>query len=299
MTDPESGRPDLTRIATLRGLLAAADARPLRRLGQNFLVDANVRDAIVRAVLSDPVDGVVEVGSGPGGLTQGLVDAGVRVLALEVDPRMRAVLQDVLGGAANLTVVANDARDLAWLPWVEDPGRWALVGNLPYAVTSELLTRLVPLPFSRQVLMVQREVAQRLVAAPGSRARGAITVFREYHASARILMRVAPGSFYPRPGVESAVVELRPRAECDPREAGQLRQVVRAAFGQRRKTLRRALAGGLALPGARVEAWLDRAQVDGGLRAEELALEDFLRLARTMTELEGRSCSFTPPPAAP
>lgn len=289
---------DLLEMATLRRHLAHVDARPLKRLGQNFLVDAGVRDAIVRAVLQAPVDGVVEVGPGPGGLTQGLLAAGARVLALEVDPRMRAVLQDVLGACSNLTVLATDARDLSWMALVADAGRWSLVGNLPYAVTTPLLVRLLPLSFARTVVMVQWEVAERLVAAPGSRTRGAITLFREYHASARILLRVAPGAFYPRPAVTSAVVEFRPRPDRDPHEAHRLRQVVRAAFGQRRKTLRRALAGGLAIPPAAVGAWLDRAQVDGGRRAEELALEDFLRLVGTIPEQEGHPCSFTPPPAA-
>ena len=236
----------------IRALLDGIGTSPRRSLGQNFVADANTVRRIARLAGVGNGDRVVEIGAGLGSLTLALAETGALVTAVEVDPRIAGALRDVLSGSAvaatggaatNVTVVEADAMTLDWPAVLADGDLWTLVANLPYNVATPLVCDVldtVP-QIERMLVMVQREVADRFVADPGSKQYGAVSVKIAYWASARLVGVVPPSVFVPRPNVESALVEIvrrRPPA-TDPTE---LFSLVRTAFGQRRKMLRRSLA---------------------------------------------------------
>ena len=258
------------------GRRLVAGVRPTKSRGQNFLVDRRVAARIVDAA---GVEGavVLEIGPGAGALSGLLAARARRLVLVEIDAVLAAGLRERFAGAAHVEILEADALrvDLDVLDLGER--RAIVVSNLPYSVGSQIFVRLLDehRRFARLVLMLQREVAERLVAAPGTREYGPLAVWTTLRSDARLLFRVAPGAFVPRPRVESAVVRLdllaAPRVEV--RDEARLRTVVRAAFGQRRKTLRRALANRVA-PGA-----FERAGIDAGRRGETLTLAEFARLA--------------------
>lgn len=257
-------------------LLAARDLTPSKALGQHFLVDPNTARRIVRLAGVEPGDRVLEVGPGLGSLTLALLDAGATVTAVELDRRLAAVLEEVVGGRCR--VVVGDALevDLAALAG-EGPVR--AVANLPYNVAVPIVVRLlesVPAVTSLLV-MVQAEVAERLASPPGSRTYGAVSVKVDYYAHARVVGRVPRTVFLPEPNVDSALVaiERRETVAVDPGVVGpeRLFEVVRAAFAHRRKMLRRSLDG--VIDPAAFEA----AGVDPTRRPEELDVAAFGRLA--------------------
>jgi 16S rRNA (adenine1518-N6/adenine1519-N6)-dimethyltransferase len=262
----------LGRAATAR-LLAAHGVRPRRALGQHFLVDPNLVRKVVAAAEVRPGDRVLEIGAGAGTLTRALAAAGARVLAYEVDPRLRPVLEEALEGVGGVEVRYADAAtiDPAGLAGEE----WAVVANLPYHVGTPLLLRLLreAPSVSRFVVMLQLEAVERLAAAPGSRVYGLPSVVAQLHGSVRIAFRVPAAVFLPPPKVESAVAVIR-RREAHPR-AEQAVALAAAAFGQRRKMLRRSLAPVLADPAAALTA----TGLEATRRAEQLSPEDYLRLA--------------------
>jgi 16S rRNA (adenine1518-N6/adenine1519-N6)-dimethyltransferase len=262
----------LGRAATAR-LLAAHGVRPRRSLGQHFLVDPNLVRKVVAAAEVRPGDRVLEIGAGAGTLTRALAAAGARVLAYEVDPRLRPVLEEALEGVGGVEVRYADAATI-------DPAEfggeeWAVVANLPYHVGTPLLLRLLrEAPgISRFVVMLQLEAVERLAAAPGSRVYGLPSVVVQLHGTIRVAFRVPAAVFLPPPKVESAVAVIR-RREAHPR-AEQAVALAAAAFGQRRKMLRRSLARVLADPATALAA----AGLAATGRAEELSPEDYLRLA--------------------
>ena len=230
----------------IRALLDGIGTAPRRALGQNFVADPNTVRRVARLAGVGPGDHVVEIGAGLGSLTLALAETGAHVTAVEVDSRIAGALRTVLSGAGvpdtSVTVIEADAMKLDW-PAVLGGDRWTLVANLPYNVATPLVCDLldgVP-EIERMLVMVQREVADRFVADPGSKQYGAVSVKIAYWASARLAGVVPPSVFVPRPNVESALVEIirrRPPA-TDPTE---LFSLVRTAFGQRRKMLRRSLA---------------------------------------------------------
>ena len=235
--------------AELRSLLAAEGLEPRRSLGQNFVVDPNTVGRIARLARIGPGDRVIEIGAGLGSLTLALAATGADVTAIEIDPRLSAVLRRVVGDEVH--VVTGDARDLDWDVLVADapPAGCVLVANLPYNVATALVVGLleaVP-AVTRMLVMVQREVGERLAAGAGSRVYGALSVRVAYFAEARVAGLVSPDVFYPRPRVSSALVEItrKPAPSVDPAEASydEIDLLVRAGFGQRRKMLRRSLAG--------------------------------------------------------
>jgi 16S rRNA (adenine1518-N6/adenine1519-N6)-dimethyltransferase len=252
-----------------------------RALGQHFLRDAAVARAIVDLAGPTAADLVVEIGPGQGALTGLLAARAGRVLALELDPALVAALRARLPG---VEVVEADARRWDYAALDRPPGgRTLVVGNLPYSAGKPILAALVAAhaALDRLVLMLQREVAERVAAAPGGRVYGALSVLTQLHWDVRVALRVAPGAFRPPPRVESAVLALAsrpaPRAPVDdePRFAA----VVRAAFGRRRKTLANALAAGLGLPLGVVREAATRCGIDPGRRAETLTIEEFAALA--------------------
>jgi 16S rRNA (adenine1518-N6/adenine1519-N6)-dimethyltransferase len=269
-----------------RALLDRHGLRPKKSWGQNFLHDERVVDRIVGAVGATAADVVVEIGAGLGALTRKLADTGAQVQAVERDPDLIPILRDELGARGNVTVIAGDAMAYDFAAASNATGRPLLVvGNLPYQITSPLLFRVVGAAaagqvIARAVFMVQREVAERIVAGPGSKIYGRLSVMVQAAADAAIKFHVGAGAFLPPPAVTSSVFTLVPRASrlrgVDP---ALFASVVRAAFAGRRKMLRRSLepAFGQPLPAA-----LEAAQLAGTRRAEELSVDDFVRLAEAL-----------------
>jgi 16S rRNA (adenine1518-N6/adenine1519-N6)-dimethyltransferase len=266
----------------VRDLLDRHGLSPSRALGQNFVSDPNTVRRIARLAEVGEGDRVVEIGPGLGSLTLSLVEAGADVTAVELDRHLLAPLREVVE-PHGVRVVHGDAMSLNWDDVLGGPGgppadrSWALVANLPYNVATPLvLDLLAGVPaIGRMLVMVQREVGERLAARPGDKAYGIPSVKVAYRADAELVGRVPPTVFIPPPRVESALVRLRrlpaPRVDADP---DRLFRLVEAGFGQRRKMLRRSLAG-LVDPAAFAEAG-----VRPEARAEELDLDAWARLAR-------------------
>lgn len=261
-----------------RVVLGRHGLRPKRGFSQNFLVSRHAVDEIARAVLPVVREGslVIELGPGAGTLTAALLRRGASVIAVEKDREMIALLGAELAHPS-LRVVEGDAAtfDLDALGvGTEQP---AICGNLPYAITGAILERLVQLAprFSRAVVMIQREVRDRMLAAPGTKAWGALSVFVQARFVVKSVLKVPAGAFFPPPDVESAVISLVPRpiAICEEDEA--FRTIVRSAFGTRRKTLRNGL---LRETGERADALLAAAEIDGTRRGETLSIEELARL---------------------
>lgn len=253
--------------------------------GQNFLVDRNIHDKIVRAAGATAEDVVVEIGAGLGTLTVALLAADPvprRVLAVERDPDMLAVLAAELGGHPAVEIRGEDAIHFDFVAAARAAGRPLLVvGNLPYQITSPLLFAMVDAgaAIRRAVVMVQREFAERVVAPPGSKTYGRLSVMVQHRMDARLLFHVSPGSFFPQPRVVSSVMSLVPRALplAPVRDPERFALVVKTAFSTRRKMLRRSLGDGFGDATAGVV--LARAGVSGERRPEELSVAEFARLA--------------------
>ncbi|WP_420012220.1 16S rRNA (adenine(1518)-N(6)/adenine(1519)-N(6))-dimethyltransferase RsmA [Tateyamaria sp.] len=270
--------PPLSRVIADHGLSAR------KSLGQNFLLDLNLTAKIARQAGDLSGVDVLEIGPGPGGLTRGLLAEGARkVLAIEKDARCLPALGEIVGAyPGRLQVIEGDALDIDPLAHLEAPIRVA--ANLPYNVGTELLVRWLTPPdwppfWQSLTLMFQREVAERIVAAPGSKAYGRLALLAQWRADAKIVMSLPPEAFTPPPKVSSAVVHLTalpaPRFEAD---ALVLNRVVAAAFNQRRKMLRSALKG----IAPDIEDRLRAAGIAPTERAEQVSLEGFCALARAV-----------------
>lgn len=259
--------------------LTWAGLRPSRALGQNFLSDANTARRIARLAEVGPGDQVLEVGPGLGALTVALVERGARVRAVEADRHLLPVLARTVE-PRGVEVVHGDACRVDWAALAPGPGTWSLVANLPYNVAVPIVLRVLETApqIGKLVVMVQREVADRLVAGPGSKAYGAVSVLVAYRARASRLGSVPDTVFVPRPRVASALVALErrpvPALELTPEEEQRFLVLLRAGFAHRRKTLRQALRGRIA------EAGFEAAEVDARARAEDLDLAAWGRLAR-------------------
>jgi 16S rRNA (adenine1518-N6/adenine1519-N6)-dimethyltransferase len=271
----------------VRALAARLGVRPTKALGQNFVIDANTVRRIVRTAEVGPDDVVVEVGPGLGSLTLALLPAVARVVAVEVDPVLAAALPATVAEHApsyanRLRVISADALLLASVP---GPAPTALVANLPYNVAVPVLLRMLErFPSLRRCLvMVQAEVADRLAAAPGSRTYGVPSVKASWYADVRRAGAVGRAVFWPAPNVDSGLVALD-RRDPPPTTAsrGEVFAVIDAAFAQRRKTLRAALAGWAGSP-ARAEQLLRAAGVDPRARGESLTVAEFARIAEAGT----------------
>jgi len=272
-----------------RAALAAAGLRPRRRWGQHFLCDPGVARRIVDTAEVGSESAVLEIGPGLGALTDVLAARAARLYLVEIDPALAERLRDRFAAAAHVQVLMGDTLTLPLDDLIPEP-RATVVANLPYNVAIPILFRLLALRarFPRAVLMVQREVAERLVAPPGSPARGVTSVLVQTFADVRLAFGVSRRSFLPPPRVESAVVDIRwspaPRVDVGAPEVYQA--AVRAAFGKRRKMLRNALAAFADRRGvdrAGVAARLEASGIDPGARAETLDLTAFARLARAFT----------------
>jgi 16S rRNA (adenine1518-N6/adenine1519-N6)-dimethyltransferase len=269
--------------ATVQALLAEHGLRPKKSLGQHFLADPNTARRIVRLAEVDPGDRVVEIGPGLGSLTLALLEAGARVLAVEIDARLAAVLEDELREQpGDARVVVADAAAVPLGELLGDDGPWVCVSNLPYNVAVPVVVRVLETAptVTRLLVMVQREVGERLAAGPGDEQYGAVSVKVAYHAEADVAGLVPPSVFVPRPKVESVLVRLVRRAAPPVTVDSEtvLFELVRAGFAQRRKMLRRSLQPVL---GARAEAVLGAAGVAPTARAEALGLDEWAAVAQS------------------
>ncbi len=275
-------------LAPARELLARHGLSPKKSLGQNFLVDPRVQQRIVSAAQLGATDIVIEIGAGLGALTARLGDQAARVIALDRDARLTEILRAELANRPTIEVVLGDALEFDLARKAREVGQpLVVVGNLPYVITSPLLFATIGAAAGGQVVdraifMVQKEFAQRMLAPPGSRAYGRLSVMVQQACEAEILFHVGAGAFLPAPSVTSTVVRLRPRQQplAQVHDVSMFASLVREAFGARRKMLRRALEPAF---GARASAALAEAGIEGTRRAEELAVADFARLANALS----------------
>lgn len=269
-------------LPPLREIIARDGLNARKSLGQNFLLDLNLTARIARA--SGPLEGaeVVEIGPGPGGLTRALLAGGARVVAIERDRRCLPALAEISGRwPGRLTVIEGDAIHVDPRPHLNGPAR--IVGNLPYNVGTALLVGWLvaaawPPWWDSLTLMFQREVAERIVAPPGSKAYGRLSVLAQWRADARIAFDVSPGAFTPPPKVTSAVVRIQPAEQPHGIVPARLEALTAAAFAQRRKMLRQSLKAVAADPGPLLAA----TSIDPARRAETLSVAEFLALARAL-----------------
>ncbi|RMF35780.1 MAG: 16S rRNA (adenine(1518)-N(6)/adenine(1519)-N(6))-dimethyltransferase RsmA [Alphaproteobacteria bacterium] len=274
-------------LPPLGEVIARHGLRARKGLGQNFILDLNLTRRIARAAGDLAAHDVLEIGPGPGGLTRALLTEGARrVVAVELDRRCLPALAEIAAAwPGRLEVVHGDALALDAAALLHPPA--LIVANLPYNIGTELLARwLTPAdwpPFwSGITVLLQREVAQRIAAAPGSRAYGRLSVLAQWRAEVRRLFDIPKQAFSPPPRVTSTLLALRPRPEpAFPADAGRLQQVTAAAFGQRRKMLRGALKG--IMPDA--AARLARLGIDPERRAESLSVAEFCAIARELDSL--------------
>ena len=275
-------------LPPLREVIAAHDLKAKKQLGQNFLLDLNLTAKIARQAGDLSGTDVLDIGPGPGGLTRGLLAEGARhVLAIEKDERALPALAEIAEAyPGRLTVIHGDALQVDPLAHLTPPIR--IAANLPYNVGTELLVRWLTPPqwppfWQSLTLMFQKEVAERIVAKPGSKAYGRLALLAQWRTDARVVMHLPPEAFVPPPKIHSAVVHLtalpEPRYPADP---AVLSRVTAAAFNQRRKMLRSSLKG----LHPQIEAMLEQVGIPPTARAEEIGLEKFCALARALAAAE-------------
>ncbi len=265
----------------------ASHPRAKKRFSQNFLVDGNMARKIVDLCQVRPDDTVIEIGAGTGALTRHLLRAAGHLHAVELDRELFEGLRVEFEDEPKLTLHQADILKLRVRNMIPG-GRALVVGNLPYAITHDLVLWLLDqhADIRRAVVLMQREVAARLCAEPGERVGGTMTLAVHYRAEAERILDVPPGCFRPVPKVTSSLVAFRFRDEppVHPRDEAFFFRVIRAAFGERRKTLANSLAAGLGEPRASVEAAVRDAGLDPMIRGERLTLEEFTRLADRLGE---------------
>jgi len=269
-----------------RAVLRQSDFRPSRRLGQNFLVHHNVIESILRLLDLAPEEDVVEIGAGLGFLTRRLVEAARTVWAIEVDPVLVHKLKtSPIGTHPALRLMHDDILEVPldrFLP----SHKVKLVGNLPYSISSPVLFRLLDWRerFSSLVLMVQKEVADRIASAPGTKSYGTLSVFCQVHGRIVEKVPVSPEAFFPKPKVRSAIlkIELYDEPLIPAPELPLFRALVRAAFGQRRKTLANGLSHWLHRSKGEVASFLKDQSIDPHRRGETLTIEEFTHLSRAL-----------------
>lgn len=276
---------------TAKALLHEWELRPQKELGQNFLVDRRVLGQILAAAEIDAADTVLEIGPGLGTLTQALAEQARRVVAVELDRQLVAILHDRLQALPNVQIVVGDILALPiseLLPAAQTSslaGRaYKVVANIPYNITSAVLRHLLEARIRPQliVLMVQREVAQRITAKPGDMSLLSVSV--QFYGQPRLICRVPARAFYPVPKVDSAIIRIDPHPQLPlaPEEIEPFFDVVRAGFSQRRKQLRNSLLHGLGLSVASIAGALAQAAVDGERRAQTLSVSEWVTLYRAL-----------------
>lgn len=276
-------QPVIARREVTNRILKAFHLRADKNLGQNFLVEESVVNRIAAAAELTPQDKVLEIGPGIGNLTQALARTGAQVTSVELDKRLLPVLAETVGCYENVRIVQGDILKTD-IPALMGDGPFKVAANLPYYITTPIIMNLLErkLPLERLVVMVQKEVAERMTAPPGGREYGAISVAMQYYTEPQTAFLVKAGSFLPPPKVDSAVLVCRRRMEppVDVPDEKTFFRIVAAAFSVRRKMLTNSLKHMGGLSGDDVRAWLAAAGIDGTRRAETLSLEEFAALAR-------------------
>ena len=266
--------PQIANVSATRHILKKFNLRASKRLGQNFLIDFGVVQKIVESAEILPGEEILEIGPGIGTLTQGLLESGAKVTAVELDKKLPAVLAETLAGYENFKLVPGDILKI----------NFKVVANLPYYITTQILLALLEkkLPITKIVTMVQREVAERMTAAPGSKIYGALSVAVQFRADTKIAFDVSPEKFLPRPEITSSVVvcDIRDYPEKVSDEEFFIK-VVRAGFNQRRKTILNSLIGA-GFNREVILKSLDNAEINFERRAETLSIEEFIRLAENL-----------------
>ena len=278
---------NLTSAPQVKELLARHGLHPKKRFGQNFLIDRNVLTRLIDAAGITDDSLALEIGSGLGVVTVELAARARKVVCVEVDTQLDPILREVLEDATNVEIVIEDVLklDVCEFLGTRGEGKWTAIANLPYYITTPILTKLVDAKqcFTSILLMVQREVATRLRARPDTSDYGAITVFAQYHCDIQSVMRVSRNVFYPVPDVDSEIIKLtiREQPAVSVADEALFFNVVRASFGKRRKTLLNALSSSeqLGWDKAQAEAALSSAGIDPGRRGETLTLSEFAALA--------------------
>src|SRR5919108_2535185 len=270
----------------VRAALGESGFKPRKRLGQNFLIHDRVIDSILRLLDLSSTDEILEIGPGLGFLTRRLVERAAKVWAVEVDPFLVAWIQrGPLGNHPAIQLIHGDILEIR-LDEILPRNKIKLVGNLPYSISTPVLFRLFESRehFSSLVLMVQKEVADRIAAGPGTKTYGSLSVWCQVHGRVTDKVLVSAEAFYPRPKVRSTVlkIELYPEPLMPAQELFLLRGVLRAAFGQRRKTLSNVLTAWLKKDRSDIEDFLRSQKIDAQRRGETLNIEEFLRLSRAL-----------------
>ena len=279
----------------LQELLHKHGIKPQKRLGQNFLVDGNVLRKITAAAGVTPADSILEVGAGAGALTKALAEQAGMVTAVEKDRSLAPVLREVLGERENLRLVFADILKVDLQALLGNEGSTGagmnlkVVANIPYYITSPLIFHLLESGINWRLLvfLVQKEVAERIAAAPGSKRYGALSVGVQYHAEVELLGTVPPSVFFPRPQVSSAILRLVPKKKEGSAETERLfKLLVRTVFNARRKTMAKALRGIAPELGGekRLQEAFQALGLDPGGRGEDLSVADFLSLASYLAE---------------
>ena len=280
-TQPVIANPSVT-----RHILKAFNLHATKKFGQNFLVDANIVRGIVDSAEAGPGAKILEIGPGIGTLTQGLAESGAEVIAVEIDKKLPAVLAETLKGYDNVTIVPGDILKVN-IREIMGEGPFKVAANLPYYITTPILMALLEqhLPITHIVTMVQKEVAERMVAKPGSRIYGALSVAVQYYTEPHIAYDVPPRSFIPAPEVDSVVIacKVRETPAVAVKDEKVFFRVVKAAFGQRRKTISNAMKGA-GFDKEQIAAAFEKAGIDAGRRGETFSLEEFGRLADALVD---------------
>lgn len=271
-------------MSKIKSQLHAHGLSPRKSLGQNFLIDEGLARKIVSIAEFQSGDIAIEIGPGTGALTQFLAEAAHHVFAIELDNRLLPVLETSLAGRDNVTVVHGDALEVDFAGLVESlnlPARPTVrfVANLPYYITALAIRRILEstLQVATVVLTIQKEVAERIVAGPGEMSLLAASV--QFYGTPHYVRTISPGSFYPQPSIDSAVIRIVPHAQRPNIRPDLFFDVVRAGFSQPRKQIRNSLASGLGLDKADSEALLEASQIDLSRRAETLTMDEWRGLA--------------------
>ena len=263
------------------------DIKMSKKLGQNFLIKRGIVDEIVKAADLQEGEPVLEIGPGIGTLTQGLAQSGANVTAIELDTRLLEVLDTTLAQYSNVTIVHGDVLKLD-VPSIMNNERFKVVANLPYYITTPIIMSLLEsrLPIERLVVMVQKEVALRMVAKPGTKDYGALSVAVQYYTKPDIVLDVPPKSFLPAPAVTSSVIRcvLRDKPPVDVVDEKLFFRVVKAGFAQRRKTFANTMKT-TGLSKNRIEELLAKANIDGQRRGETFTLQEFADVANAWAAL--------------
>ena len=258
--------------------------RPLKRFGQNFLVDKNVKDKILKSVDVSKDDVLIEIGAGFGEITVDLSKRAKKVFAIEKDKKIVNILKDSSILPANVVLVESDVLDVDFEKLLEKE-KVVIYGNLPYYITSPIIEKLfcVVKNIKHIYLVVQKELADRIEANPGSRDIGRLSLFVQYYSNPKTLFKIGKNSFYPVPKVESAFIELEipDKKKVDVKNEEIFFKVIKAAYEQRRKTILNSLSS-LFKDKEKIKAVLQKAKIDPTLRAERLSLEDFSRLSNIL-----------------